>query len=458
MSVLLLGGCHGKGDAGAAKVEEAPVPIVKVEVQPVVSVSLDDTVESLGITQPMLNRTARITTAIEGRVAAILPRSPRTDSAARTDVDSSAAPAVLGQLVTQRQVIVRLEDGLAQANVAKTEALLAEAEATASAQNVPRPQQVEAAKSAAASAKTALKAAEDQLKRLSEIPTLVGPAQLADARTAVEKAQSDQHAAEARLAEFSDLPASRKAAELQAKIKAAEADLRSAQTQLELTNIRSPIAGRLGKLSVFLGQSLPVGSPVAAVTDLSSIDVEASVPAKHIAAIKAGQPVTIWWGSEADGVKIQGRVAFVDHEIDPGAGSFIVHVTAENPDEQFRLGLHVHARIVVRRLENVLAVPRAAVIDESDTPHVFVAKKEGDKLAPHRVNVKTGVTSGDLIQIDGEGLKAGDQVVTKGNYFLPDKAELEIASEKDEAGPGEIEKSKATASEAKSEDVKNLVK
>jgi multidrug efflux pump subunit AcrA (membrane-fusion protein) len=431
VGILLLAGCRQNAKAdGGAETDASVKPIVQVEVQPVVGTSLDETVEALGTTQPLRSRTARVTTAIEGRVAEILPAAiepEMSDSRPQTTSGAVDSPptAVEGQMVTERQVIVRLDDSLARAAVAKADGALAEAQAAAAAQSVSRPQQLQAAEAALASAGSALKGAEEQLKRLRDIgERLVGSASLADAQTAVERARSDKHAAEAHLAELSELPAARKAAELQAKVRAAEADLTAAQMQLELCKIRSPIAGRLGQVSIFLGQSLAIGTPVATVTDLRQIGFEAAVPAKRIQLIQVGQPATIVWGDDAAPQTLPGKVTFVGQEIEPGSGSFRVIVVAENPEERLRSGLHVHARIVVRHLENVLVVPRAAVIEETDDPYLFVAEQKGDKLVARRVPVKPGVRSGDLVQVEGEGIAAGATIVTAGNYFLPDGAEV----------------------------------
>ncbi len=82
MLCAAVSGCQGsKADSnppqadGAAAPDAEPTPVVKVEAQPIVRTSLDETIEVLGVAQPLHNRTARLTTAIEGRVAQILPSS-----------------------------------------------------------------------------------------------------------------------------------------------------------------------------------------------------------------------------------------------------------------------------------------------------------------------------------------------------------------------------------------------
>lgn len=506
-SVCCISGCRPVAKADAAGDENAG-PVVKVSVQPVKRTSLDETIEVLGVTQPLRNRTARVTTAIEGRVAEILPETPAaagtehqasTEATAADSTSASDAPtakhvavadpkstrAVEGEMVTERQVIARLDDRLAKAAVAKAEGALAEARAAVLAQSAPRQPQLEAAEAAAASAQTALEAAEAQFARLSKISDLVGPAQVNDAKTAVERAKADKHAADARLAELGQSLVDRKAVELQAKVRAAQADLKAAEMQLELTNIRSPIAGRLGRVSVFLGQSLPVGTPVANVTDLRQIQVDVAVAAKRIGDIRVGHSAAILLGDGADGKELSGKVTFVGQEIEQGSGSFPVSVVAENPDERLKAGVPVRARIVARHLDNVLVVPRSAVIDETDEPYLFVVEKdtgEGDKkesdkketaeskdaksenasehsppatakdaektdeskqgkgedeakLIARKVSVKVGVRSGDLVQVEGKGLAEGAKVVTEGNYFLPDKAKVEIQGAEEKKEP-----------------------
>ncbi len=482
--VGLLTGCrHDAKDAGA---EDEAKPVVKVEARPIVRTALDETVEVLGTTQPLKRLTARVTTAMEGRVAVILPsdvgstdskgalppeggtpKSPATEFPPRSDHGPpSAKPAVEGQMVDRQQVIVRLDDSLARAAVAKAQGALAEAQATLAAQSAPGPQQLQAAEAALASAKSAREAAEAQLKRLKDVEQLVGSSQVADAQTAMERARADEHTAAARLAEQGKLPAARKSAELQAKVKAAEADLTAAEIQLELTHVRSPIVGRLGQVSVYLGQSLPAGSPVATVTDLRQIEVQASVPAKHIRRVQVGQSATIVWGDESAPESLPGKVTFVAQEIEAGSGSFPVVIVADNPDERLRSGLHVQARIVVHHVSNVLAVPQSAVIEETDEPFIFVAVKADeakeekeaepagqgkdakqtektdskeagkDPLVARKVPVKVLARSGDLLQIEQSGgqkrdnalVKEGALVVTDRNYFLADKMPVEIES------------------------------
>ena len=129
VALLLLSGCHSHARTEASADDDASAPIVQVELKPVVRTSLDETIEVLGVTQPLRNRTARLTTSVEGRVAAILPAAtakdlpwhdspgqyPPANDASGNDASGKGPPrpAVEGGWVTEQQVIVRLDDSLA---------------------------------------------------------------------------------------------------------------------------------------------------------------------------------------------------------------------------------------------------------------------------------------------------------------------------------------------------------
>ncbi len=431
---LTLTGCH-TAEPVAASSESAEAEVtVRVKLGKIEKTTLTDTLELMGTTQPLRQRTARVTTAVEGQVAALLPN------------DSAGQPLREGSVVEQGQIIGHLENSLAKATLAKAQGTLAEAKAALLVlQNTPRQQQLQAAKGLVKSAKSAAKAAESQVERLVALANLVAPGQLADARTAAERANSDLHSAEAKLDELTKEPVVQKIAELEAKVLAATADVDAAKAQLARYEFRSPIAGRLGQLSVYLGQSLALGAPICTVTDLSQIEVQILAPARSIARLHLDQPATIVWGEPPQ--KLTGKVTFVDVQSEPGSACYVVRVQCDNPDEALRSGIVVRARIDVNSAAGVLAVPRAAVIEENDIAAIFVVDQQ--KHTARRVIVTTGIRTRDQIEISGDDLHDGLPVVVEGNYYLPEEGEIKIdAGEEDETEkPGEHAKQQATGKE-----------
>ncbi len=90
--------------------------------------------------------------------------------------------------------------------------------------------------------------------------------------------------------------------------------------------------------------------------------------------------------------------------------------TLKNPDNQLRRGMNAECTIIMDKRTNVLNVAREAIQGSPSNRHVYVKHP----TIPHafdRVNVQTGLTSRDRIEIL-DGLFPGDEVVTRGSYSL----------------------------------------
>ena len=88
----------------------------------------------------------------------------------------------------------------------------------------------------------------------------------------------------------------------------------------------------------------------------------------------------------------------------------------ENPDNQLRPGMNAECSIIMETREGVLSVPREAIQGSAANRHVYV-KHMTIPNAFDRVNVQTGLTGGDRVEII-DGLLPGDEVVTRGAYSL----------------------------------------
>ncbi|MGB5590853.1 MAG: efflux RND transporter periplasmic adaptor subunit, partial [Gammaproteobacteria bacterium] len=107
--------------------------------------------------------------------------------------------------------------------------------------------------------------------------------------------------------------------------------------------------------------------------------------------------------------------------VDPETGTF--KVTIAVPDDEMRLkpGMFGRFQIVYDSRENVLLIPRAAVVEEENSQTVFVV--EDDKATSKRI--RTGFTRGDLIEVS-EGLDDSDSVIIMGQSGLKNGAAVKV--------------------------------
>jgi membrane fusion protein (multidrug efflux system) len=124
---------------------------------------------------------------------------------------------------------------------------------------------------------------------------------------------------------------------------------------------------------------------------------------------------------DAGTLAAKGTVTFVSPSVDPRTGIALVRV-ALPADSSLWLGQLVHARILREEHAGCLAVPLTSVCTDHDGRSTL-AVVEGDTAI--RREVRVGLREGDLVEVSGGGLKAGDRVVTVGSYALPEKTKGE---------------------------------
>jgi multidrug efflux system membrane fusion protein len=308
----------------------APVKVVQAKREP-----LGAWVEFPGTTQPPPGRAARVTAAVEGRVADLLP----------PDKDGAVAE---GDNVAAGRVIARLDDRIARANLSKAEAAQKDLEAQAK------------------QAALAVELARVELQRLRNLQPdrgaaggqgleLVAQVTLRKAQLALDDAEAKQQAAEAKRA-------------------SGDAERHGLATQLDLYTLRAPIAGRLGLLQVAAGQTLAVGAPVAEVVDLAQVDVLCHVPPSQVFQVAEGQPARIAGDGSAphEETPAEGKVVFVAAQAHPENGCFPLKARFPNPRRRWPANAVVHLRVGTEPEKERLVLPDAVLLPDREPPEVVV--------------------------------------------------------------------------------------
>ena len=209
-------------------------------------------------------------------------------------------------------------------------------------------------------------------------------------------------------------------AQLQAAIKADEAAIEWAQTQLSYTQLTSPIDGVTGIRQIDIGNIIHPTDPngLVVVTQLEPISVIFTVPETNLPQIQqhlANGALKVEAYSQDNTMKLdEGTLDFIDNEIVQTTGS--VRMRANFPNKARRLwpGELVNAWLLLDTRHDGLTVPAPAVQQGPQGPHVYVIN--ADSTVAVRP-VKVAQTSGGQALIDS-GLSAGEQVVIDGQYKL----------------------------------------
>ncbi|MEX3840716.1 efflux RND transporter periplasmic adaptor subunit [Paraburkholderia sp. BR10882] len=206
--------------------------------------------------------------------------------------------------------------------------------------------------------------------------------------------------------------------EANANLKAAQAALEAAQINLGYTRIVAPVAGRVSRAEITVGNVVSAGASAAPLTTLVSVspiyaefDADEQTYLDYISHMKNGSKVPVELGlANESGYSRTGTIESVDNRLDTTSGTIRVRARFDNADGALVPGLYARIKVSGSAPHPALLVDDAAIGTDQDKKFVYVVDNSG-KIAYR--TVQTGGQQGNLRVILG-GLKAGDHVVVNG--------------------------------------------
>jgi RND family efflux transporter MFP subunit len=125
---------------------------------------------------------------------------------------------------------------------------------------------------------------------------------------------------------------------------AADADLSSANLQLEQSRIVAPFAGVVGRSTVRPAQEVKPGDVLFWITAEAPLEVLFTVPETSMAAFKSGKPLDLTT-ADYPGLHQQGRIARVSPVVDPAGGSIQVVGAVVHPSPLLKPGMTMQVRL-----------------------------------------------------------------------------------------------------------------
>jgi RND family efflux transporter MFP subunit len=207
----------------------------------------------------------------------------------------------------------------------------------------------------------------------------------------------------------------------QAKLNQAKARLKLVKQQLKNTYIYAPICGIVSKKFAEESEMIAIGSPILQIVNLNPVRIELEIPEDKIAEVKLSQISKVKVDAYPNEVFL-GRVTYIAPVASAQSRTFLVKCDVQNPKNLLKAGMFARITLITKSLENVLLIPKEAIIDDS---YVFVVGKDN---RAHLRKIKIGISSDLKVQVK-EGLCEGEMVVTEGNIGLKDN-QLVVVEEK----------------------------
>lgn len=198
----------------------------------------------------------------------------------------------------------------------------------------------------------------------------------------------------------------------QAAVNAAAAALQGAQLNVEYTQVKAPVSGRIGRARVTRGNLATADSTL--LSTLVSVDplyVYFESDQQTVQDNPHGRSVPVRIGlAGGDNFPFEGQLDFVDNQYNPHTGTLQYRALVANPDGVLRPGQFARVEMPVASASAALLVDQKAVMTDQDRRYLYVLG-EGNR-AERRV-VETGRRVDGLMMIT-DGLVAGERVVVNG--------------------------------------------
>jgi RND family efflux transporter MFP subunit len=205
-----------------------------------------------------------------------------------------------------------------------------------------------------------------------------------------------------------------------AKLREMEALLAQEQIRLQNTLIVAPFQGEIIRKYVDAGALVSSSTPIVNLVHTMTLKILANVLERDIPLLKPGMKAKIQ--AEAyPGKVFEGKVARVNTGLELATRTLQAEIEIPNSSRLLKPGMFARIEVVLLEKPEVLAIPSNAVIEEQGERFVYVV--QGNKAV--RTPILTGIEQDRFVEVK-EGLKEGDQVVTRGQEAIRENTTLRV--------------------------------
>lgn len=214
----------------------------------------------------------------------------------------------------------------------------------------------------------------------------------------------------------------------QGTVLSSQAQVKDAELNLEFTQIKAPISGRLGLRQIDIGNYIKVGdtTPLITITQTQPISATFTLPetqlpevAKHLA---QGQKLMVEaWDSSNTQLLATGILETLDNQINTSTGTILVKARFDNNDQILFPNQFVNIKLKLATLEDALIIPTDAI--QYGNKGTFVYVVNGDKVQLNYITLGSSDTDKTVVL---SGLNVGDKVILEGTDRLRENTKVEI--------------------------------
>jgi multidrug efflux pump subunit AcrA (membrane-fusion protein) len=172
---------------------------------------------------------------------------------------------------------------------------------------------------------------------------------------------------------------------------------------------------------VVLGDSITASTAIYVLNDLNNLLIETYVPERYVLSVRKGLPALVTLAA-IPGETFNATVDEVSPTLDVASRTLKIRLRFSQPDARIRAGMFATISLVTDIRNNVLVIPRVALINTYGNWVVFTVD---ERNVAHRREIELGLESESIVEVVA-GLSQGERVVSAGQNFLSDSDTVRV--------------------------------
>lgn len=193
-------------------------------------------------------------------------------------------------------------------------------------------------------------------------------------------------------------------------------NLKLVRERYDNLNVKAPISGQLGTLSVEIGQTVGSGTEIGKINVLDNYKVVAQIDEHYIDRVRKDLAASL----ERQGTNFNMKVLKVYPDVKGGQFKTDLCFVGDMP-ENIRTGQTYHINLELGQSDESVLIPRGAFYQSTGGQWIFVLSPDGSEA--YRRQIKIGKQNPQYYQVI-EGLEPGEKVITSGYEMYGDNERL----------------------------------
>ncbi|AEV30077.1 RND family efflux transporter, MFP subunit [Sphaerochaeta pleomorpha str. Grapes] len=202
----------------------------------------------------------------------------------------------------------------------------------------------------------------------------------------------------------------------------AEIDQSKPGLNYNISTVKAPMSGVLVSLSAQKGGIATPNIPVGKVISADNLEIRFSVVERYLSLVNLGQKALVTFDAYPTLV-FPATITRLSPVLDRASRTRTIYCTLNEKDSRVIAGMYAKIKVITEEKDNCIVVPRATVLTENEQSYVYVVENS----IARKVKVTIGIESEGLLEITS-GLKAGMQIVDKGQNLISDGTKVLISS------------------------------